>query len=240
MAMDQAASMDEQLRTEFRAKLSQSKDAIGTRMKKMQTNAITVLEQLNLALKKDHVVAGMEDDEGLGGLGGLGDFFNSTSRSRGGPGSDMGDFSVVSLVGHGVSRVCLPKRITLLVLEVCGLRLPSSQMDTVYVRVECEEGSYSCPAELVEVSAGRVVLQADKLLVASEAQAGDARNVSITVCMRNRADIEIVLGNILVSLAELLESDGLQSEKIFMSGEDVCSITLAPSAAYAVAGIDDE
>jgi len=221
MRLEQAASLDEQMRVEFKERLNQSKGLINSRMKKMQTNIVTVLEQLNLALKKDHVSVGAEEDDGIGG-------FFSASVSRGG--TAVGDdFSVVSL-GTYTSRVILPRRVTLLVMDVYGLRLPGNQMDTVYVRVECEEGSYSCPAETVDLSVGRVVLQADKLLVASEAMVNDSRSVHVVVCARNRADIEIILATLDISLIELMECDGLQSEKIFMSGEDVCSITLQSNA----------
>ena len=220
MRLDQAASIDEQMRQEFRDKLEQSKETINGRVKKLQTNIVTVLEQLNLTLKKDHVSAlGPEDDD-------LGGFFNASASRHGGG----DDFSVVSLGGTLASRIVLPRRISLLVIEVCGLRLPSSQMDTVSVRVECEEGIWSCPAETVDVSFARVVLQADKLMVASEAVVNDTRQVDIFVCARNRVDMEIVLGTLQVSIAELIECDGVQSEKVFMCGEDVCSVLLVASS----------
>lgn len=215
MRLEQAASVDEQLRGELKEKLEASKELINGRMKKMQTNVVTVLEQLTLALKKDHS-AGAEEEE-MGGL-----FFRASASRQ------NEDFSVVSLQAS-VSRIILPKRITLQVIEVCGLNVPAAVLETVVCRVVSEEGTFVCTTKLVEFAQMRVVFQSEPLLVCQDGLTTDTREVKLCVCTLDSQGVESEVGLIDLPVTELMEGDGLYSEKVFMRGEDTCSITILAS-----------
>ena len=232
MRLDQAASVDEQMRFEFKQRLAQSKDLINARMKKMQINIMTVLEQLNLALKKDHAREGMADDDELGGLGGL------LRATQSGAHGDGEDFFVVE--SASISAINRPRRLHLEVLEVCGLlHVPAPRFESVFCRVECDEGSYTIAPEHFEAAMGRIVLCPDKVLVCADCMPRDERIVRIDVCLAAGAsdsEPETVVASLELPLAELIEGEGVLSERLFLpaaGSDDLLSLVLHPTASQA-------
>ena len=226
MRLEQAASVDEQLRLELKDQIAASEGLISARMKKMQINIVTVLEQMTLALKKDHDGDVDDENEDIA-------FFRTTTATGG------EDFTAVTDDGP-ICRVLLPRCVQLEVVEVSGLRLPSAVMEGLFCRVTTENGGSECRSKLVDVNKSCIIFHSTPILASPNARFDDQRTVEINIIVlagkneetgvETGVEEEIIIASISVTLQELVEMDGLCAEKHFLHQENICTLIISSLA----------